>query len=1129
MKLFKLITVLIISVCMLVPGTAAYAFKLDSEVSFVPEDANAYVTMTDTIKTNNLTVAFGSQTSVTDAASVSLEKVSLAGVNTQKIYYGTDIYITADKTKLKGSKYLVLITYYDFGPDQGNFHFEYNSSDATLTASARAYKRYTIRKTGMNEKWTTVSILIDDAAFTGAMYHGADMRIVNGAYNAFAKIEIIDYSDCEVTNLGKITPTSTKDSVSNNTWQYMNFSGKPAIRPYVTAQGWNYEGTKFIFGSYDTLADGTIDSTSYKIYEYDIVNYTVRCLDTETAAGSGGISAVVTPDNYIYYAKADGKTWKMNWLTYEKEPTKAGTYGTMNVTNDGKWISGYGGSGNEVCRSNTQTGETEAVNIDYAKSLWVDNTYSMGKGHPMINPEYPHLLFFCHEGTTSYIPDRLWLANFDTGDTYNMFVQVPYSDTETAETSGHEVWSMDGEMMYWVKYTYKNNAGQSGLMRTDKFGSNREYINGDYTYWHCYPSADHNFVAADTNDRLTKVAVVNTNTYESAVVASFNNENSAHPNQPHPHISYNSYALNWQLMKNGVTCIGWDEIRSITAHPTEKQILPFGDYANVITCEGAVSETSNETVNGVTYKKADAGNGIYIDILSKVCACTNADVILEVTYLDEGTNTLDIVYTAGVEDVYDLATREDKTYSIAKTGSNIAKTAVVNLGSINANNIGKFMSDLYFTSADGAYISDVKVITDVPGKDEYDSNETGLLTEGIIYRGYEHIASKSQRIGVAADNNAADGGLQATELANAPTYDSTVYHVDDTAAWTEAGFTQDTIDTAIANGCSYVTPKVDGAWKYEEVTDADGVTKTAFYAPRNYRPSGTVNSNVYFKVTDETITEADNNLIFAVEYLDKGNKITVHYVNNSGERSSFVLGGTGTGKWQTQYVAVNDAALSSSNSDTKLATWAEDIKVNGGGADVCVAGITIMKVFDGTSSEDAEIIGGTKESMSMAPGDIASACAFVVNKTNTDAEAFAAAVVYNADGTIKNIYKSQNTAVAANKTAELALPEFVLCAGETYRTFVWGSNLAPLKREKDPLDTITTVSDDGTVTIRWNNASYPEYLFNIYCDGELVGRSRGASCVIKDIEPGSYVYTVDVVDSCGKVKLRSADINVQLE
>ena len=52
-------------------------------------------------------------------------------------------------------------------------------------------------------------------------------------------------------------------------YYYINFEGTSALRPYITQQSWNYDGTKFIFGNNETQA----------MYEYDTVNETIRFLD----------------------------------------------------------------------------------------------------------------------------------------------------------------------------------------------------------------------------------------------------------------------------------------------------------------------------------------------------------------------------------------------------------------------------------------------------------------------------------------------------------------------------------------------------------------------------------------------------------------------------------------------------------------------------------------------------------------------------------------------------------------------------------------------------------------------------------------------------------------------------------
>ena len=70
-------------------------------------------------------------------------------------------------------------------------------------------------------------------------------------------------------------------------------------------------------------ASGNINTSFWAMYEYDTVNSRVVMLDTYVETATTGLYAIVTPNDVIYYGKSDDMTWKMNWLTYEKEPTRA--------------------------------------------------------------------------------------------------------------------------------------------------------------------------------------------------------------------------------------------------------------------------------------------------------------------------------------------------------------------------------------------------------------------------------------------------------------------------------------------------------------------------------------------------------------------------------------------------------------------------------------------------------------------------------------------------------------------------------------------------------------------------------------------------------------------------------------
>ncbi len=1351
-KKFNVHIILAVVVCMLMSVFSfapVFAFQKGSTTSTAPlSSTSAYVIFSNTIQSRYMTFKDGIAEGVTDKSKeLYSEKVDIDGVQARKIYSGNYLYLSLDKTRFSGKKMLIVITYYDYGPDAANFWLQYSSSDNSV--SNPAYKELAIRKTGMEPRWKSVSFLVDDAAFKGSMNYGCDIRIRSGAYNAISKIEVMDYSAFTHagTVVGKYTPSVVSDKTTGRTSYYMDFNGKPAIRPYVTAQSWNYDGTKFIFGSYNPVettdsSGNTVvraDENGYRLYEYDIINNIIRQIDYNITSCVGGLNAVVSPDDYIYYSRSDdgtgnGGTYRMNWLTYEKERLISQTNSTMNVTNDGKYMSGYSG----VRRSLTD-GKATSVNLAHVYNLWNEITHvpegeGHSLGHPMINPEYPHLLFFCHEGTTNYIHDRLWISNLDTGESYNSFVQAPYSTTETAETSGHEVWAMDGEMMYWVKYSSSNNAGQSGLMRMDKFGSNREYINGDYNYWHCSPSGDNIWIASDTN--TGQIILVNANTYSSYYISKFNMFNWVHPNQPHPHISFNSHAVSWQMMNSNSspTGIGWQIVRDITAHAANRQIVEFTNSANIVTCKGSANYTTAETISGTNYRVAAANCGVFVDIPNEVVKSTNANISVQISYLDRGTKPLKLVYTSGVNGINDLPTRENKTYSITKSGSNTNKTVTVNLNGINVNDAGRFRTDFYLASDDGAYISSVKVSTtdptisgyepitaytdinsgnssgleatcyaNTPSYDntlysiddvegwtaagitqetvnnaksagssyvtlntdgawmyaskadsignirkavfaprnyrqtgsyynisgnayfkitddtitENDNNLTievdyldlasgfnivyastnaekfttvnvkgggtglwkkatinvtdakmsstnsktllgstyddikiqslgsemyiskvsvsktpstansGLSVDNLYYTSYGIAGSKTNRISSAAENGGeAYSGIRATSMESA-NYDNQLYHINDTAGWKAAGFTQDTIDAAVKAGCSYVTKNYDGAWNFGEYTDSNGITKSCFWSPRNYRPTSSsgVNSGMYFRVIDETITPDDNELVFVMEYLDTNTPIAVTYTStDESGLTTFSIPAGNTYTWKTTVVTVSDAALSSSNKGTKLALGTDDIKINGRGADLYLSKITIMK--KASNVNDAEIYGSITNGKNISAHSLASTTATVKSSMSTATTVVAYTAVYAADGALKQVEKSPYVNISAGKSAMITVPDVAVSDGETYRTFVWESNFAPIVCNVDLLKTNAEKANDGTITISWDETRWSGNFFHIYCDGELVGRTRTGSCKLYKIPSGSHEYIIDVVEPYGKTVYRQRGIAV---
>jgi len=1318
-KIISLITVISIVVSVFMCMPAVYAFNIDNDNAPQLIDQNsAYVIFGTTNQTSGLSVS-GSTTSVT-----------YSGVTGAQLPANQTLTINLDSGKT-ASKYVVAVKFYDPGV---------NEEDFTIAG-------HKIRKTGMQAKWITDSFVLESSA--------SSFTVSGSANLVLSKIEFVKYTGSAAAGGINITKKTVSASSSTGEYNYIlynygsSFSKKyaPLIRPYVSSQGWNYQGTKFIFKTYDPSATNPVHS----MYEYDIVSGTVTLLDTNVSTSNEELTAVVTYDNQIYYLKSDGSIWKYDWLTYTTEQTQVNhNYSDLSVSNDGQWITGnINGSSREVYTTNTETGKGKSASIYAPRNYWPSGCYV---SHLMVNPEYPHLMFFAQDTLDKNISIHtvMWLQNFNSDSAYNMFVQVPDANAPemTGEKSGHIVWGANGENIYWVKYIEDNLAGPTGIMRSDKYGMTREYINGDYNYWHCFPSMDDNFVVSDYQEAnsYNGIAIINTNTYQSHNVAYFANGDGSHPNQPHPHISGNNYSVSWQFQYEEeswttsyeATSIGWATLSNITKGKAPTNRFTAGNGVELITCSEAVNATTDETVGGVAYKKAENGKGLYFDISSDVCMSTNADVTLEISYLDKGTNPLIITYTNGVDEIGDLVAREDAAYNITKSNTNTLKTATVTLENVNLNNAGKFRSDFYISCSDGTYISGINATSANPGSEYYtngrifttasgigedqnsgirvlsgglgsaynsklwsvddtegwqshgitqqtvdsakaagykwvtlstdgawayknvtdkagitktvyyapknyrqtggsynkisgafylgvtedspinenDNNVTFAITyldktnikvaysaigtdtgrdtftitgtdtgewkthyqtvtnaklsttntdtglaggkedikiesngdemfiasvniskaqpapdydlyvQNMYYESKNNVVKAGQKITASANNNVTDGGIVASGLDNS-TYDNTLISVNDTAAWQAAGYTQENINAAIEANCDYVGSGVDGCWKYQDFTDKNGVTKTTFYAPNNWRnrTSGTVNSNVYFHVTNDVITKEDNDVVLAIEYLDVGGIMKIDYVANAGHNSVYVPV-THTNEWKTAYISLDDAAFSSTNQNTAFGSGVQDIKVVAN--QTPIASVSVMKKYDGTPGTEYEVLDGMVYNSTINKGDIATPNAVVTNTTGAPITTNLYTVVYDQDKNIKSIKKGKAVTVAAGATEGLSTPEVTLFEGETIESFVWDVTLTPVEKSVDPLNIVITPAP-GSVKLSWNNNLFPGHFINIYSRGKLVGRTNGTYCILDNLNQGNNTLVADVLDNYGRVVFRSKPIIVNVK
>ncbi|WMT42146.1 hypothetical protein RE628_06910 [Paenibacillus sp. D2_2] len=243
--------------------------------------------------------------------------------------------------------------------------------------------------------------------------------------------------------------------------------------------------------------------------------------------------------------------------------------GPLSITNDGKMLGVYWQEHQQLTSSepvlretswvigtvNTESGEIrEAVRPSFADPYPIAN-------HAMINPVDPELLFYSHEGATEHIPDRLWTVNTRTGVTRNIFSQKKDEHGQHVEYVGHEIWAFDGSGLYFVKYPQSPDR-PTGVLFVDKQGERREFINGDYKYWHVGISPDGRYAVADTQEPgISKIVLIDTATKQSKLLCELPCR-GIHPGHPHPSFSPDSRKITFTFSdEEGVLWVGIIDIR----------------------------------------------------------------------------------------------------------------------------------------------------------------------------------------------------------------------------------------------------------------------------------------------------------------------------------------------------------------------------------------------------------------------------------------------------------------------------------------------------------------------------------------------------------------------------------------
>ena len=250
--------------------------------------------------------------------------------------------------------------------------------------------------------------------------------------------------------------------------------------------------------------------------------------------------------NKIYYSdrkyiKSVDIDTKEVEIFYENDyyPNKM-TIMSPSITNDGKYICIYiaGDCAPVKCIVfERETGKIVYSFIPRAFSKPFDRV-----SHVMICPENYKLVYFCHEGTTEYISNRMWLYDADSGEQWNFAKQRLDLDGNLGDCFGHEMWSPDGKGMYFVKYP-ASTLNPMGVCYADVKTQKVDVLYSGFKYWHIGASQSGKFLAGDTfepyisDKSKSEVIFIDFEEKSELLIDIAHKEN--HPAHPHPIISPN--------------------------------------------------------------------------------------------------------------------------------------------------------------------------------------------------------------------------------------------------------------------------------------------------------------------------------------------------------------------------------------------------------------------------------------------------------------------------------------------------------------------------------------------------------------------------------------------------------------
>ncbi len=276
------------------------------------------------------------------------------------------------------------------------------------------------------------------------------------------------------------------------------------------------------------------------------------------AFGSGYIEGYVVNGCDLYYllkSETGDELWHMNVETGKKRRMYSHPNDLYfpHITNDGKFLNLEIHPANDCepfccLRVNTKTDEAEILfEKRFQKPLHE-------VAHIMISPTDPNTVFFCHEGNTFYVSNRLWLYTKE-GGMHPLAKQRLDENGNLGDCFGHECWTPDGKGLWFVKYKC-SPLPPRGLCYVSTEGEQTDVQYQAYPYWHVCCAPNNRYLAADTqNDAYSGVCFIDTATGRETMVLKAGTT-WQHPTHPHPSFNLDSSLLIFHEWKGEKVALG---------------------------------------------------------------------------------------------------------------------------------------------------------------------------------------------------------------------------------------------------------------------------------------------------------------------------------------------------------------------------------------------------------------------------------------------------------------------------------------------------------------------------------------------------------------------------------------------